>query len=84
MHMHINCCRKNEQAAAVYHPVCRDAGTDMAYRPVRYRNIGNSPVRKADVLQYKGGTHFHSTHFFSKSHKDMGTGPWEMKAERKP
>jgi hypothetical protein len=70
--MHINCRRKNEQAAAVYHLVCRDAGTDMAHDPVCNGDIGYPPVRKADILQYEGGTHFHSIHFFSKGIKTWG------------
>jgi hypothetical protein len=64
MHMHIGCCRKDEQAAAVNHPVCRNAGTGMTHNPVRYRNVGNPPVRKTDIPQYKGRPRFHSTHFF--------------------
>jgi hypothetical protein len=72
MHVHIGCRRKNEQAGTVNRPVCRDAGTDMAYGPLRYRDIRHPPVRKSDVLQEEGGTRFHGTHFFLKSHKDIG------------
>jgi hypothetical protein len=55
MDMHIGCCREDKQAKAVYHPVCRDTGPDMADRTVPDADVGHPPVRKTDVLQGEGG-----------------------------